>query len=277
MLFEKYHTLGNDYIVIDPQKTKFLLNEDNIKLVCDRNRGIGSDGLVYGPIMENGRISLRLFNSDGSETDISGNGLCIFAKYLIDLKYIKKEDFAVFTKCGKIDFKIMNKEAPQIKINIGSFSFSSKDIGVEGTVRNVINEALQVGERTYNVTCVFLGNPHCIIPLEEVTKEVITKIGPIIENKIMFSNRINVQCIRVIDRSNIDIEIWERGSGYTLASGTGACAAACAAYTLGLVDNKVNVLMRGGEIKVEVSNDKNISMITSAERVCNGNFLRKFA
>ncbi len=286
--FKKYHGLGNDYLVIDPNVNDIKLTPQFIRLICDRNYGIGSDGILYGPIKEtqNSNLSraesrelktqnlygLRIFNPDGSEAEKSGNGLRIFAKYLFENKYVDKKNFKIKTLGGVVEVQIKDDTANLIKIGMGKVTFISTEIPVAGKKREVVNEELEINKNKYKVTCLSIGNPHCVIPMAEVSEKKARQIGPFVENHKVFPNRINMQLLKVFDRNNIEIRIWERGAGYTLASGSSSCAAAAAAYKLGLVDRIINVKMPGGTLLVEIDNDWGIQMIGPVEGVFEGHF-----
>lgn len=271
--FYKYHALGNDYIVIDPNKTEINLTEDNVKILCHRNFGIGSDGILYGPIFEDGEIRLKILNPDGSEAEKSGNGIRIFSKFLVDMKYVNKKTFQLKTLGGKVNVEVIDDYANLIKVDMGTATFNSEQIPVNGSAREVINEKLQIGNDIFKVTCVSVGNPHCVIPVENISKELAMKIGPFVENHEIFPNRINMQLLKVIDKNNIQIEIWERGAGYTLASGSSSCAAANAAHKLKLVDEKIKVHMPGGVLDIEIKNDGHIFMTGEVLGVAKGCFM----
>ncbi len=270
--FRKYQGLGNDYLVIDPNIHDVDLTLDTIRLICDRNFGIGADGILYGPIKSSGNLSLRIFNPDGSEAEKSGNGLRIFAKYLFENQYVDKKNFSIETSGGIVEAYIEDDSVNLIKVNMGKMTFRSTKIPVRGREREVVDEELQIKRVKYKVTCLSVGNPHCVIPMDEVTEEKAKELGPEVENHNMFPNRINMQLLKVIDRANIEIRIWERGAGYTLASGSSSCAAAGAAYKLGMVDNKINVKMPGGKLVVEISESEDIYMTGAVEGVFEGRF-----
>ncbi len=275
MHYYKYHGLGNDYIVIDPKKTDIKLTAENVKLICDRNFGIGSDGILYGPIFIDNVICLKIYNPDGSIAEKSGNGVRIFSRYLVESKYVNKSDFSFKTDGGIVEIRILKDDASLIKVNMGGITFTSSRIPVNGAEREVINETLNIGGKDYSITCLSIGNPHCVIQMNEISKETAISVGPLVENNPLFPNRINVQFLKVIDRDNIRIEIWERGAGYTLASGSSSCAAACAANKLGLVNNNITVQMPGGKIKVDIVNNK-IFMTGPVSSVSEGNFTKEF-
>jgi len=270
--FKKYHGLGNDYLVIDPNVQDAEMTEANIRLICDRNFGVGSDGILYGPDLSGDMPSVRILNPDGSEAEKSGNGLRIFAKYLIEKKYVPSKNFKIKTLGGIVDVQVKDDTAGLIRINMGRVTFISNEIPVAGDSREVVNEALDVNDVEYKVTCLSIGNPHCVIPMDEVTEEHARAIGPFVENHKIFPNRINLQILKVIDRANIDIRIWERGAGYTLASGSSSCAAACAAHKLGLVDNDITVHMPGGELHIEIAHDGEVFMTGPVEGTFEGTF-----
>lgn len=271
--FFKYHALGNDYLVIDPNKTKINLTVENIKLICHRNLGIGSDGILYGPIFDGAKIRLKILNSDGSEAEKSGNGIRIFAKYLVDTSYVSGNTFSLFTLGGKVDVELLDPMSGLIRVDMGTVTFQSDVIPVTGLSREVVDETLTVDNKVYRVTCLTIGNPHCVIPLKNISKNVAIKIGPLVEKHPNFPNRINVQFLKVIDKNNIQIEIWERGAGYTLASGSSSCAAAIVAYKLGLVENKIKVHMPGGIIDIQINADGHIYMTGLVSGIAKGYFL----
>ncbi len=270
--FTKYHGLGNDYIVIDPNVRDVAMTEANIRLICDRNFGVGSDGILYGPLPGGDIPAVRILNPDGSEAEKSGNGLRIFAKYLFEKQYVPSKNFKIKTLGGIVDVQVKDDTANLIRINMGKVTFISNEIPVAGGRREVVDEPLDVNGVEYKVTCLSIGNPHCVIPMEEVSEEKAREIGPHVENHKTFPNRINLQILRVMDRANIDIRIWERGAGYTLASGSSSCAAAAASHRLGLVDNDVTVHMPGGTLHIEIAHDGRLHMTGPAEGTFEGNF-----
>ncbi len=260
LTMSKYQGLGNDYLVIDPNRSDMELTREKIKRICDRNFGAGSDGILYGPFFEEGRIGVKIYNPDGSEAEKSGNGIRIFGKYLLDKGYLRKGPFLLSTLGGEVEVEFLNLRGTDIRVNMGKVSFASGQIPVTGEEREIINDAMLFRERLYNVTCVSVGNPHCVIMMEKVTKEEVLDLGPYVEQAAQFPERINMQLCHVIDRNHLQIEIYERGAGYTLASGTSACAAAAAAYKMGLIDAAVAVHMPGGTLEVLVNEDDSVSL-----------------
>ncbi len=257
---EKYHGLGNDYLVFDPGRNKLRLSPANVRLLCDRNFGVGADGILEGPIFEGENISVRIWNSDGSLTQNSGNGVRIFAKYLKDGGYVQKKHFTIHTPGGEVSVHYLNEEGTRLKISMGKVSFWSDEVPVEGPRREIVNETMVFGRIPYPVTCLNIGNPHCVILMDEISKDLVCRIGAYAESAKQFPEKINTQIMKVLDRTHIQTEVYERGVGYTLASGTGCCAAAAAAYRLGLTDPKMIVQMPGGTLELEIEEDGTVLM-----------------
>ncbi|MDK2807320.1 MAG: diaminopimelate epimerase [Clostridiales bacterium] len=257
---QKYHGIGNDYLVFDPNRNEGALSEIQIQKICNRNFGVGSDGILIGPIWNDNKLSVRIMNPDGSEAEKSGNGIRIFAKYLKDSGYIQKKEFVLSTKGGDVRITYLNERGTRLRAYMGDISFSSGQIPVKGEEREVIEEEMEFGGKTYHVTCASIGNPHCVIPLPSISKDLVCELGPLVEGDERFPNRINLQLLEVMDESNIKIEIYERGAGYTLASGSSSCAAACVAYRLGLTKKRMTVHMPGGCLDIEIEDDKSVYM-----------------
>ena len=233
------------------------LNEANVKMICNRNVGLGSDGILEGPLLGE-RLAVKIWNPDGSVAEKSGNGVRIFAKYLKDAGYVQKKNYELMTDGGIVEITYLNEEGSRLRISMGKLSFVSEEIPVIGERREVINEDMVFGNNLYPATCVSVGNPHCVIPMQEISKELVCKIGVHSESARYFPERVNTEIMKVTDRNNIAIETYERGAGYTMATGTGACAAAAVAYKLGLTENKMLVHMPGGDLQVEITDDWNV-------------------
>jgi diaminopimelate epimerase len=275
MRFYKYHALGNDYIVLNPAdfpSWKSAPTLDQIRVVCHRNFGVGSDGILWGPIPSTkAEFGLRIFNPDGSEAEKSGNGLRIFSRYLWDQKLVKNPDFTIEVPGGLVRSVIL-ENGQLIKIAMGNVSFDSAKIPVNltGAPREVINEKIQILDREFTYCAATIGNPHCVLPLPEVSAELAHKYGPHLEVHANFPRKTNVQFLQVLDRKNIRIEIWERGAGYTLASGSSSSAAAAVAHRLGLVDKDITVHMPGGKIGIEIGDHFSIMMTGTVNKVAEG-------
>ena len=268
--FYKYHALGNDYIVLNPAEFDDTLTEDSVRLICHRNFGVGSDGILLGPIRDqDNKIVLKIFNPDGSQAEKSGNGLRIFTRYLWDMELIGSEQVTIDTAGGIVNARIY-EDGRVVSVDMGTVSFDSRAIPVEGPEREVINEKMKVSGRIVEFCAASIGNPHCVVLETEISTAEAKEIGPLIENEPRFPNRTNVQFMKILDRSNIQIEIWERGAGYTLASGSSSSAAAAVAYRLGLCDSQIRVHMPGGKIKIKIAEDFAVSMTGPVTRVAEG-------
>ncbi|RAM52711.1 MAG: diaminopimelate epimerase [Hapalosiphonaceae cyanobacterium JJU2] len=271
MKFYKYHALGNDYLVINPQDLPFTLTPDRIKAICDRHFGIGSDGILFGPLpSEIAEFALRIFNPDGSEAEKSGNGLRIFSRYLWDLGLVSEKSFTIQT-VGGIVRSLVKDASKTVQVEMGKVSFWSDEIPVVGDHREVIRESICVDDQTFSFCAATIGNPHCVIPLPEVTPILAKQYGPKLEIHPSFPKRINVQFMKVLNRNQIQIEIWERGAGYTLASGSSSSAAAAVAHKLGLCDADITVQMPGGLIDIQIKNDFTVIMTGSVTKIFEGN------
>ncbi len=260
MRYTKYHGLGNDYIVMDPTSIGRDLSMNEIRLICHRNYGIGSDGILWGPLRSAaGDFSLKIFNPDGSEAEKSGNGLRIFSRYLFDQGLVKHDPFIVQTLGGKVRCHV-KPGGELIEVEMGQVSFDAARIPVRGYSGEVLNQTIALEGKDYKFCAATIGNPHCVLPLAEVSEELARRLGPEIENDARFPNRTNVQFLKILGRNDIRIEIWERGAGYTLASGSSSSAAAAVAHRLGLCDSNIVVHMPGGELEIALTVDFHVTM-----------------
>lgn len=272
MRFHKYHALGNDYIVLDPADFPTWKEPSvaQIRVICHRNFGVGSDGILWGPLPSTqSAFGLRIFNPDGSEAEKSGNGLRIFSRYLWDRGLVKNPAFTIETPGGHVE-SVIKEDGHLITVAMGRVSFDSTRIPVTGAPREVLNEKIILPDREFTYCAATIGNPHCVIPLPEVNAELAHRYGPALETHANFPRKTNVQFLQVLDRANIRIEIWERGAGYTLASGSSSSASAAVAHRLGLIDRKVTVHMPGGTIGIEIGDDYAIMMTGTVNKVADG-------
>lgn len=272
MRFYKYHALGNDYIVMNPADFPGWTAPtiEQIRVICHRNFGAGSDGILWGPLpSDKAQFGLRIFNPDGSEAEKSGNGLRIFSRYLFDQKLVTAAPFTIAVPGGVVESRV-EQGGQLIMVEMGRVSFQSDKIPVAGPVREVLNEKFTIQGREFTFCAAGIGNPHCVIVLPEISADLARQYGPDIEVHKNFPNRINVQFLKVLDRRNVQIEIWERGAGYTLASGSSSSASAAVAHKLGLVDAHLTVHMPGGTIGIEIAPDFSIKMSGPTTRVAEG-------
>lgn len=283
MRFHRYHAIGNDYIVIAESQAG-PLDSARIRRICDRNLGVGSDGILLH--VDNGsaddgsgddasgddnsaRFALRIFNPDGSESEKSGNGLRIFARYLFDAKRVAADPFEVITPGGTVRC-VVREDGRSVTVDMGELTFDSARIPVAGPRRDVLRERFTIGGVDLEYSCASIGNPHCVILRDALSEEETRRLGALIEVEPRFPNRTNVQFVRVIDRNTIDIRIWERGAGYTLASGSSSSAAAGVMNRLGLCDDNVIVRMPGGKIAIGIGAGFAIRMTGPVTHIADG-------
>jgi diaminopimelate epimerase len=257
--YVKSHGLGNDYIVIDPANVPFAVTPEAVRLICDRHRGVGSDGILLVAAADGADFGLRIFNPDGSEAEKSGNGARIFAKFLRDHGYTDKDRFRLDTPGGRITcaLELEDGRVAQVTVDMGKPRFDALD-------------SIEVDGRRLEVTSVSMGNPHCVVIVPDLAKIDVHALGPKIERHPAFPKRTNVQFAEIVSRSEVRILIWERGAGYTLASGSSSCAVAAACLRKGLTDRAVTVSMPGGQLAITIADDGEIRMRGPVEEICAG-------
>jgi len=279
--FCKYHGLGNDYLVVNPADLRGSLDAAAIQQICHRNTGVGSDGVLLGPFLPGSAdfkqihhstdslAALRIFNPDGSEAEKSGNGLRIFCRYLFDLGLVGKSSFRLNTLGGQVKAQVLDPQE-KITVEMGQVSFYSQDIPVAGSSREVLQEKISLKGREFIFCAAGIGNPHCIVLNEKISPELAKEFGPLLETHSLFPHKINVQFLQVLDRHRIAIEIWERGAGYTLASGSSACACAASAVKLGYCESPVTIQMPGGNLLTDIAADFSLTQTGPVKFICQG-------
>ncbi len=273
--FVKSHGLGNDYLVVNSQDIQFELSEKNIQTICDVHYGLGSDGILVLVDSNKADFGLRILNPDGSEAEKSGNGLRIFAKFLFDHSYTQARSFTIDTLGGVVHAEIVETEkgkARTIKIDMGEAVFEAAKVPVKSEMQECLDEELALEGITYRINCVSVGNPHCVILKDELSVDEIMQYGSQIENHPKFPNRINVQFAKVISPELVEILIWERGAGYTLASGSSSSAVAAVMVKRGLTGRKLTIRMPGGELKLEIDEDWQVHMTGEVREIATGHF-----
>lgn len=270
--FTKGHGLGNDYLVMDEAELDFPFGPAAVRWVCHRNWGVGSDGILLRTVSSVADVGLRIFNPDGSEAEKSGNGLRIFAKYMWERGGLRKSPMRIETQGGLVEAvcHLTGDRVTAVTVEMGRATFRAPEIPMRGPDREVVAVPLQVGERAFTVTCVSVGNPHCVVFTDRLDEAEVRAWGPRIETHPAFPNRTNVQFARVLGRGRVEVRIWERGAGYTLASGSSACAVAAAAVRNGLTDGGITILMLGGALGIEVRPDYSIRLQGPVAEVCVG-------
>ncbi len=280
--FFRGHGLGNDYLVVDPHEMTFKLTPKHIKAICDRNWGVGSDGILALVPSKKADFGLRIFNPDGSEAEKSGNGLRIFARYLHATGRTKKKRFTVETKGGLVRIELhvdRHGDAAAATVEMGIATFKPNALPCSLEVPELIQQPIKAAGRTLIFTGVSVGNPHCVVfkPADESwSREELLALGPALENHGLFPKRTNVQLAVPTGPREIFILIWERGAGETQASGSSSCAAASAAVRLGLVRSPVTVKMPGGVLNIDVAVDFSLTMKGPVAEVARGTLSPSF-
>ena len=276
MKFTKMNGCGNDYVYING----FVENVENpkelVKKVSDRHFGIGSDGLILIVPSDKADFCMRMFNADGSEGEMCGNGIRCVAKYVYDHKMTDKTEISVETKAGikYLDLTAEDGKVTKVKVDMGEPILEPKKIPVRSEKKRVVNEPIAVAEKTWNMTCVSMGNPHAVVFVEDTGSLEIEKYGPLFENHELFPNRTNTEFVQVLNRNEINMRVWERGSGETLACGTGTCASVVACILNDFTDEKVLVHLLGGDLEIEYEKTTNhVFMTGPAETVFEGELL----
>lgn len=247
MQFVKYQAAGNDYLVYQAEEP-FAFSAQDISRICDRHLGLGSDGILVPLIDADKALSVRIYNTDGSQAEKSGNGLRILCRYLWDQGIVTDVPFRVSTQGGVVNCRVLD-QGQRVSVAMGRARFL-----------DIAEPKVAVDGEEFELNPMSMGNPHCVVFVAQPTETLAWRLGPLIERLSIFPERTNVQFVRVLDRQNLEVQIWERGVGYTLSSGTSSCAAAAVSRRLGLVDPRVDVRMPGGVISIELDSDYEVLM-----------------
>ncbi len=276
MKFTKMHGIGNDYVYINCFEETVENPRDLSIKVANRNFGVGSDGLILIKPSNVADFKMDMYNADGSQAKMCGNGIRCVGKYVYDKGLTSKEIVTVETLAGvkTLFLEIQNGEVSYVTVNMGKPSFKCEDVALDTIKDEMINEILIVNNIGYNVTCVSMGNPHCVIyegDVKNIDKFDLESVGRDFENNKFFTEGVNVEFVKVIDRKTLKMRVWERGSGETLACGTGACATMISSYVNGLCDKEVEVILKGGSLFITYKEEENeIYMKGSATTVFDG-------
>lgn len=275
MKFTKMHGCGNDYIYIDGAQEKIPAEKkpELVRRLSDRHFGIGGDGVIFINPSDKADFEMEMYNADGSRAEMCGNGIRCVGKYVYDNRLTDKITISVVS-AGKIKYLDMTVEdgrVSMVTVNMGEPIFEPHEIPVLSENEIVMDEPVTVNGKEYRMTCVSMGNPHAVVFMDDVAGLEIEKIGPYFENHERFPKRINTEFVRIIDRNHVEMRVWERGTGETLACGTGCCATVAACIVNGLTNHKVAVKVLGGEILVDwVKKENRIYMTGPAETVFEG-------
>ena len=263
MKFTKWHGTGNDFVIVNGFEETISDYSAKAVEVCDRHYGIGADGLIMVLPSTIADVQMRIFNSDGSEPEMCGNGIRCFARYVYESGLINKTELCVETLAGIIrpNLLLENGRVVAVCVDMGEPRLLRREIPMTGTPEDrAVGESLAIGGSTYRITCVSMGNPHCVIFTEDVESLDLAASGKPIEVHPLFPRKTNVEFAQVIDRRNLRMRVWERGAGVTLACGTGTCATVVAAVLNDLTDRKVKVRLDGGELFVEWREDNHVAI-----------------
>lgn len=258
IVFTKMHGLGNDYLYIDGQKYPIPDAAGLSRAMSHRHLGAGADGIILVLPGEEHRFRMRIFNADGSEAETCGNGIRCFAKYVYERGMIQDREFVIETLAGpnRVVLSVDDDgRVASVRSNMGTPRFERAEIPMTGAPGRVIEEDLPLDDQVLQITCANIGNPHAVVFVDDATQVNLESLGPRVENHPSFPQRTNVEFVSVRDRANIVMRIWERGSGVTMASGSGSCGAALASMITGRVDKKVNVHLVHGALTIEWAED----------------------
>ncbi len=266
MKFTKMHGCGNDYIYVDGTKEILTPQEkpEVVRCLSDRHFGIGGDGVIFINPSREADFEMEMYNMDGSRAEMCGNGIRCVAKFVYDKGLTDKTSISVIS-CGKIKYltlSIENGKVSTVRVNMGSPILKAKDIPVISDKEEVIDDEIEVAGENYKITCVSMGNPHAVVFVDEVAGLPLEKIGPLFENHVHFPKRVNTEFVKVLDENTVEMRVWERGTGETLACGTGACATVVACVLNGLTKEQVTVKLLGGNLQIQWDRESNLVYMT---------------
>ena len=278
MRFHKMHGCGNDYVVIATFDQSVPCEPDRLaRQICDRHRGVGADGVILlGSAEDTSAVArVRVFNPDGSEAEMCGNGIRCAAKWLRDHGQIDSDQFVIQTARGAVPVRVSREpgEETQVCVDMGSPVFEPERIPTQLTGTPPTNVTVSVAGTGIGVTCLSMGNPHCVVFVDSLDDERVRKLGPALESHSAFPNRTNVEFVQLLTPSELAVRVWERGVGETLACGTGACAAAVASILAKGIDEPVRIRMRGGTLHVQWPERKSVLLTGPAVEVFEGRWL----
>ncbi|MBE6106564.1 diaminopimelate epimerase [Anaerovibrio lipolyticus] len=271
--FTKLQGTGNDFVLIDCLKEPELDYIGAAKALCDRHYGIGADGILLVLPSDKADICMRIINADGSEAEMCGNGIRCFARYVYEKGIVSKEEFTVETGAGLLVPKMIleNGHVSQVQVDMGEPILEGDSIPVQGFGMNrVISESITVKDKEFKMTCVSMGNPHCVVFVEDAEGFPIYEYGPLFESHEKFPRKTNTEFVEVKDKSHLRMRVWERGAAVTLACGTGSCATLTAAVLNGLAERKAEIQLDGGRLLVEWADNNHLYMTGPAEEVFTG-------
>ena len=266
MKFTKMHGCGNDYIYVDGAKEILTPQEkpEVVRRLSDRHFGIGGDGVIFINPSKEADFEMEMYNMDGSRAEMCGNGIRCVAKFVYDKGLTDKTSISVIS-CGKIKYltlTVENGKVSTVEVNMGSPILKAENIPVISDKEEVIGDEIEVDGEIYKMTCVSMGNPHAVVFMDEVEGLPLEKMGPLFENHVRFPKRVNTEFVKVLDENTVEMRVWERGTGETLACGTGACATVVACVLNGLTKEQVTVKLLGGNLQIQWDRESNLVYMT---------------
>lgn len=275
MKFTKMQGCGNDYVYINGFTEKITDKPAFVRAISDRHFGVGGDGAIFINPSEEADFEMEMYNADGTRAEMCGNGIRCVAKYVYDKGLTDKKQISIvsFGNIKYVDLYVEDGLVSSVKVNMGAPILESEKVPVKSAMPQSIDEPITINGKEYRMTCVSMGNPHAVIFMKDIANLDIASIGPLFENHEVFPNRTNTEFVEVIDRTHVNMRVWERGTGETLACGTGCCATVAACVLNGLTEEKVTVHVLGGEIEIQWDREKNIIYMTGpAATVFEGEF-----
>jgi diaminopimelate epimerase len=275
MKFTKMHGCGNDFVYINGFETQVADKPAFVRAISDRHFGVGSDGAIFINPAREADFEMEMYNADGTRAEMCGNGIRCVAKYVYDKGMTDQTQISVVS-CGKVkhlELQVENGQVASVRVNMGAPILEASKVPVKSTMEESVDEPITVCGRQYRMTCVSMGNPHAVIFTEDVAGLDLASIGPFFENHEVFPNRTNTEFVQVLDRGHVSMRVWERGTGETLACGTGCCATVVACVLNDRTDNRIVVQLLGGQIEVEWDREENLVYMTGpATSVFEGDF-----
>lgn len=275
MKFTKMQGCGNDYVYINGFTEKIGDKPAFVRAVSDRHFGVGGDGAIFINPSEEADFEMEMYNADGTRAEMCGNGIRCVAKYVYDKGLTDKKQISIasFGNVKYVELYVDDGLVRSVKVNMGAPELDAKKVPVKSAMERSVDEPITVNGKEYRMTCVSMGNPHAVVFMENIAKLDIASIGPLFENHEVFPNRTNTEFVEVVDRTHVNMRVWERGTGETLACGTGCCATVAACVLNGLTEDEVTVRVLGGEIDIRWDRNKNLIYMTGpAETVFEGEF-----
>lgn len=276
MEFTKMHGLGNDFVIVYGEQALPANASQLALLVCNRYFGIGADGLVYILPSERADFRMRIINSDGTEAEQCGNAIRCVSKYVYDNGYIDRQEITIETLGAgvqKVQLTVQDGQVEKVRVDMGEPILNGLQVPTIIDSEQVVGHPIEANGQSFSFTAVSMGNPHCVIPVEDAASFDYSVIGPILEKHELFPKKINVEFVTVYNRNHVEMRVWERGAGPTLACGTGACATLVASVLRGVTDREATVSLQGGDLYIEWnSSDNHVYMTGPAQEVFRGRF-----